>query len=259
MTARKALVLAALLGAAWAPAAAQAQEVFATTDLNLRAGPSPEFPVVTAIPAQQSVEFHGCLEGRSWCDVTFNGNRGWAYGRYLAYQTASVRTVVTQAPATVEVPTVTYDTAEYWDTYYRDRPFYQQRERWIHVADGTSPAAGAAAGAAAGGAIGGPVGAVAGGVVGGAVGTAGAVVGGAVGTAGAVVDAVTNVPDRVRTYVETAPAEPVVVERRVVVGSTLPETVTLHPVPDYQYEYAYVNQSRVLVEPGTRRVVQIID
>ncbi|WP_239024986.1 DUF1236 domain-containing protein [Rhodoligotrophos defluvii] len=239
MSMRKALAIAALASAALLPASASAQQsVFATTDLNLRAGPSPEFPVVTTIPAQEGVEFFGCLEGRSWCDVAFNGARGWAYGRYLAYDTTNQQAVITEAPATFEVPTVTYDTASYWDTYYRDRPFYSERDRWISVADGTT--AGATTGAAAGAAVGGPVGAVVGGVTGAAVGTA------------------LSLPARVVDFVTSAPAEPVVIERQVVVGSRLPETVELHPVPNYEYRYAYVNNSRVLVEPGTRRVVQII-
>ncbi|MGF7163673.1 uncharacterized protein YraI, partial [Rhodoligotrophos appendicifer] len=160
MNSRTAITALALLGSLSLPASAQSPEVFTTADLNLRAGPDPSFPVVTAIPAQQSVIFHGCLQGRSWCDVTFDGARGWAYGRYLAYQTTDVRAVIPEAPSTVEVPTVTYDTATYWDEYYQDRPFYAQRGQWLNT--GPGPVDGAAAGAAAGGSVGGPVGAVVG-------------------------------------------------------------------------------------------------
>ena len=43
------------------------------------------------------------------------------------------------------------------------------------------------------------------------------------------------------------------------VGSTLPDTVELHEVPDVEYRYVVVNDRTVLVEPGTRRIVQVIE
>ncbi|PAQ09226.1 DUF1236 domain-containing protein [Mesorhizobium temperatum] len=45
------------------------------------------------------------------------------------------------------------------------------------------------------------------------------------------------------------------------IGSTVPETVELHPidVPDVQYRYVVVDDRTVLVDPGTRRIVQVID
>ncbi len=52
----------------------------------------------------------------------------------------------------------------------------------------------------------------------------------------------------------------VVVRERVVVGEPLPEVVELRPVPSHaEYNYAVVNDRRVIVEPRTRRVVKIID
>jgi hypothetical protein len=49
-----------------------------------------------------------------------------------------------------------------------------------------------------------------------------------------------------------------------VIGSTVPDVVELHPVelPEMsdRYEYVVTNDGRtVLVEPGTRRVVQFLD
>ena len=55
---------------------------------------------------------------------------------------------------------------------------------------------------------------------------------------------------------------------RLSVGATLPESVELYSVPDTyvtevptvrSYRYAVINDRAVLVEPGTRRVVQVID
>ncbi|OWK19601.1 hypothetical protein AJ88_40655 [Mesorhizobium amorphae CCBAU 01583] len=45
------------------------------------------------------------------------------------------------------------------------------------------------------------------------------------------------------------------------VGSPLPDTVELHPidVPDVKYKYVVVQDRTVLVDPDTRRIVQVID
>ena len=52
-------------------------------------------------------------------------------------------------------------------------------------------------------------------------------------------------------------------DQPVVVGATLPATgVTYYAVPEYgasNYRYTVVNNQPVLVEPGTRRVVQVIE
>ncbi len=107
-----------------------------------------------------------------------------------------------------------------------------------------STVTGAAGGAAAGAVIGGPVGAAVGGV-------AGAV-------AGAALD---PPPPTVIEYVEAQPlpAEPVVVQQEIVVGKPLPETVVVTPIPDdTRYAYAVVNEKRVIVEPKSRTVVQVV-
>ncbi|MBM2711755.1 DUF1236 domain-containing protein [Mesorhizobium caraganae] len=45
------------------------------------------------------------------------------------------------------------------------------------------------------------------------------------------------------------------------VGSPLPDTVELHTidVPDVKYKYVVVQNRTVLVDPDTRRIVQVID
>ena len=51
---------------------------------------------------------------------------------------------------------------------------------------------------------------------------------------------------------------PVYLQDNVVVGSSLPDTVELREIPDYDYRYVYVNDRPMLVEPGSRRVVYVI-
>ena len=105
-------------------------------------------------------------------------------------------------------------------------------------------ASGAAGGAVTGAIVGGPVGAAVGGIAGAAIGTA-----------------IDPPPQEVIRYVETqpAPSASVVVEEKIVVGKPVPETVVLTPVPDHEtYAYAVVNEQRVIVDPQTRTVVQVI-
>jgi uncharacterized protein YraI len=64
-------------------------------------------------------------------------------------------------------------------------------------------------------------------------------------------------PPAVRTYIISRPSEPVYLQGEVVRGATLPDTVALQPIPDYDYEYVYVNNQPVLVEPQSRRIVYI--
>jgi hypothetical protein len=101
---------------------------------------------------------------------------------------------------------------------------------------------GAHDGARAGGDIGGPIGAVVGGTVGAAVGAG------------------LEIPNAVITSVQGERAPSVVVHERVIVGEPLPAEVELRPVPHYtQYDYAIVNDRRIIVEPRTRKVIKIID
>ena len=114
----------------------------------------------------------------------------------------------------------------------------------------TQAPAGAAAGAATG--------AVGGAIVGGPVGAAVGAVGGAIvgGIAGAT-------QPEFRTYVMTQ--KPVVYkwDKPVAVGAVLPTTgVTYYEVPDRfaktEYRYAVVNDTTVLVDPKSHKIVQII-
>ncbi|WP_181707976.1 DUF1236 domain-containing protein [Chthonobacter rhizosphaerae] len=102
---------------------------------------------------------------------------------------------------------------------------------------------GAAGGAVTGAIVGGPVGAAVGGV------------------AGAALGSIVAPPEaEVREYVVQQQVPSVQVQEQVVVGQPLPQTVTLYEVPQYtQYRYAIVNNQRVIVEPQTRQVIQVIE
>ncbi|QDC10157.1 DUF1236 domain-containing protein [Oceanicola sp. D3] len=113
------LSAAALCVAATPMLAAQAT---ATTDLNLRSGPGPEFEVIGVIAGLDQAEVEGCLDGGAWCEVTYDGQTGWAHRHYLSGS-------ATEATKVTTTRTVTY------------------------MKEGGNEGAGAAAGAVTGGAI----------------------------------------------------------------------------------------------------------
>jgi hypothetical protein len=66
----------------------------------------------------------------------------------------------------------------------------------------------------------------------------------------------------IREYVKKKPLASIALPGvELNIGSTLPQEVELHAVevPDVQYQYVVVDNRTVLVEPGTRRIVQVYD
>jgi len=110
---------------------------------------------------------------------------------------------------------------------------------------------GAQEGAAEGGRVGGPIGAIVGGTVGAATGTVGGILG-------------VDTRPRFREYVVRERRPSYRYREDVRVGVVLPEEgVTYYEVPaEFNapgYQYTYVNERPVLVEPRTRRIVEIIE
>lgn len=195
----------------------------ATTDLNIRSGPGPQYGVIGVIETDGQATLDGCLEGSSWCQVSYDGVTGWAYSDYLIADYSGREMVVTERPADAGIPVVTYEGGS---------------------GTGAGATVGAAGGAVAGALIGGPIGAAVGGIAGA---TAGA-------TAGTAIDPAPEL----RTYVLENQVEPVYLEGEVVVGAGIPETVELYEIPDYEYRYVYVNGQPVIVEPTDRRIVYVV-
>jgi hypothetical protein len=64
----------------------------------------------------------------------------------------------------------------------------------------------------------------------------------------------------IREYVEKQPLASVKIPGvELNIGSTLPDTVELHEVPDVEYRYVVVDDRTVVVDPGTRKIVKIIE
>jgi hypothetical protein len=70
---------------------------------------------------------------------------------------------------------------------------------------------------------------------------------------------------RIKEYVVKEKVRPVTVKERISVGATLPADVELVAVPETwgpsvsKYRYVYHDNHVVLVEPSSRKVIQIID
>src|SRR6187431_2324286 len=123
------------------------------------------------------------------------------------------------------------------------------------IALATSTCAFAQSGAATGAATGAVGGAIVGGPAGAAVGA----------TVGAVAGGISDeTRPRFRTYVSSQKHSSYRYDREVRVGADLPSSgVTYYEVPrEYgvtKYRYTVVNDRTVLVDPGTHRIVQIIE
>lgn len=67
------------------------------------------------------------------------------------------------------------------------------------------------------------------------------------------------VPGEVRTYVLEQTTPSVTFEGDLAVGTALPETVEILTIPDQpDFGYVIVNDKRVLVNPKTRTVIEIV-
>ncbi|MER8592969.1 MULTISPECIES: DUF1236 domain-containing protein [unclassified Mesorhizobium] len=174
--------------------------VSAITDLNVRAGPGPQYPVIGVLAAGQSATLDGCIANSKWCTIAEANGQGWVYSDYVTADFGGSRVVLTQRPASADIAVVTppADSVEYSDSY------------------------------------------------------TGAIV------AGEAIEPIRRPPAEIRTYVRTHRLDPVYLEGEVVTGATLPDTVELREIPDYDYRYVYVNGQPALVDPGSRRIVYVV-
>ena len=60
--------------------AEEGREARVTKYVNLRSGPNDESRVVAVVPAKASVSVLDC---KAWCEVVFDGKKGWIYKRFI--------------------------------------------------------------------------------------------------------------------------------------------------------------------------------
>ncbi|MWD29247.1 DUF1236 domain-containing protein [Aquicoccus sp. SCR17] len=103
---------AALLATMTAAPVAAAVDANATTDLNLRAGPGPQFEVVDVIANEGAVTVEACNESGQWCRVSYEDQTGWAYSPYLTATVKEEPVYVSESLPELEVDTVPDKEAE---------------------------------------------------------------------------------------------------------------------------------------------------
>ncbi|BCH13899.1 MULTISPECIES: DUF1236 domain-containing protein [unclassified Mesorhizobium] len=172
--------------------------VSAVADLNIRAGPGPQYPVIGVLAAGQSATLDGCIQNSKWCTIAEANGQGWIYSDYVTADFGGNEVVLTRRPADADI-TIVEAPAD-----VDDPDIYT-----------------------------------------------GAIV------AGEPIEPIRRPPAEVRTYIETNRIDPVYLEGEVVTGATLPDTVELREIPDYDYRYVYVNGQPALVDPGTRRIMYV--
>ncbi|MBB4185366.1 DUF1236 domain-containing protein [Sinorhizobium terangae] len=104
----RAVAAAGLMLAAGASTGYAAMSATAVTDLNVRAGPGPQYPTVGLATRGSPAVLDGCIQGSNWCRISVNGIRGWAYARYLATDLGGSSVVIEQRRTDLAIPSVTY-------------------------------------------------------------------------------------------------------------------------------------------------------
>ena len=112
------------------PAMAFAADGYTTGNVNMRAGPDPDYPLILTLGTGTPVSIQGCTTGWDWCDVIAGGNRGWVAGTYLQYTYNNQPVIVTEYGSQIGIPIVSFVIGTYWGRYYTGRPFYRDRSRW---------------------------------------------------------------------------------------------------------------------------------
>lgn len=128
----KLLVAAAVVGMAAVVAAmdvtdaAAATSAVTVTSVNMRAGPSTQYPVVVKLTSGTALVLYGCTADTTWCDISWGRNRGWVAANYVQVLYRGNTVMVTPALAPMIGLTVVAFNQVYWNTYYVGRPWYNQ-------------------------------------------------------------------------------------------------------------------------------------
>lgn len=131
----RSLKLTLLCGALCMTVAAGAAEAYSASvigSVNMRAGPSVAYPQVALLGPGTSVQVFGCEQGYGWCDVQVGVNRGWVAAQYLQARGPAGPVIVANAGALLAFPIIAFSFGNYWDSYYRGRPWYGRRSYYYN-------------------------------------------------------------------------------------------------------------------------------
>jgi uncharacterized protein YraI len=112
--------------------AAMAENAVTTDVASVRAGPDGSYPEVAQLDPDSPIQVMGCLDDWSWCDVAFGDNRGWLYAPDISYEYEGGYVPFYSYAPTFGLPVVAFSVDAYWGSHYRGRPWYAQRDEWVH-------------------------------------------------------------------------------------------------------------------------------
>jgi len=112
------------------PLGVAAQDAVTTRAVSVRAGPDSTYPLVATLAPGTSVSVGGCISAYTWCDVYTGDVRGFVYSSYLTYPYQSYQVPIYAYGPALGLPIITFALGDYWDHYYRGRPFYGRRSYW---------------------------------------------------------------------------------------------------------------------------------
>lgn len=118
--------MAAVIAALGASSAAAATSAVTVTSVNMRAGPSTQYPVVVTLSSGVALTLYGCTANTTWCDVGWGRDRGWVAASYLQVFYGGSNATLTPAIAPVIGLTVVAFNQAYWNTHYVGRSWYGQ-------------------------------------------------------------------------------------------------------------------------------------
>jgi uncharacterized protein YraI len=114
------------------PLMAGAENATTMKDVHLRAGPARDYPVVAVLPAGVEVVVEGCLPSYTWCDVTTGELHGWVWaGNLSAFYEGTPVPILRYGPR-IGIVVRPFVLIDYWSLYYPSRPWYHDRDRWLH-------------------------------------------------------------------------------------------------------------------------------
>ncbi len=110
--------------------AALAETGYVSSRTALRAGPGANYPAVATMRRGEEIEVLGCLARWRWCDVVWQGARGWVSGSSIQVMYQSRRAPLLRYGGQIGVPFLNFNVDSYWGEHYRERPFYNQMPRF---------------------------------------------------------------------------------------------------------------------------------
>jgi len=113
-------------------ASALADNAMTTESADLYAGPDDAYPVVAQLDSNTPIQVMGCLDDWSWCDVAVEGTRGWMYAPDITYAYEGGYVPLYSYAPSLGIAIVPFSVDIYWDRYYHGRPWYREREEWVH-------------------------------------------------------------------------------------------------------------------------------